>query len=284
MKELIELRVSEEHASLVFGPKEGKLLGSGLTRKVVIRSDDPRIPTIKAIHEELRKQRSSLFGGAGIMRKYSDAEFDSAEIVSMMVCPLFEPAGEDCGTIYDETSACSECGTGAQQISELFLDLRTIPRSKDCAVSIAAVERVVSEHFVDLARQNGISGVELPEVHPRVGLKSRKAAPKGKKWFQLLVTAAPADVISPTRFGRIPFWEMGPKCSKGHYTARWPLSELTIARGSWDGSDVFQSKQLFGVRGGLLRPFPALLATQRVYKLLKQSRLRGFRFEVAHFA
>ena len=288
MEELIELRVSEEHANLVFRDNEGQRLGCGITavRKVIIRSDDPRIPTIVKLQEELRMQRDRFFGGAGFIRKYSAAELNSAEILNMGISPLFEPAGVDCGTVYDDGAACQVCGAGAPQVSELFLKLGSIPKSKDCAVSIAMVEDVVSQRFFDLVQENEITGVKLPEVCPRLTLRSRsrESAAAARKWYQFVVTSAPVDIVPPTRFGRIPFWELRPECPMGHYTGLWPLTEVTVDRAGWDGSDIFRSKQLFGVRGGVLRPFPYLLITQRVYRLIVKSGMRGFKFHVAHFA
>ncbi len=286
MEELIELRVSEKHANLVFRDDEGQLLGSGITRKVVIRSDDPRIPKIVELQEELRTHHETLFGGAGFIRKYSAAELNSAEILNMGISRLFEPAGVDCGTVYDDAAACQVCGAGAPQVSELFLKLGSIPKSKDCAGSIAMVEDVVSQRFFDLVQENAVTGVKLPEVRPRPThrSRSRESAAAARKWYQFVVTSAPVDIVPPTRFGRIPFWELGPECPLGHYTGLWPLTEVTVDRAGWDGSDIFRSKQLFGVRGRILRPFPFVLITQRVYRLIVKSGMRGFKFHVAHFA
>ena len=287
MEELIELRVREKHANLVFCEDEGERLGCGITavRKVRIRSDDPRIPQIMKLQDELPSEHDFFFGGAGFIRKYSAAELRAAEILNVGLSGLFEPAGQDCGTIYDDGSACAICGAGAPQVSELFLKLGSLPKSKDCAVSIALVEQVVSQRFFDLVQENGITGVQLPQVRPRLTLRSRSresAAAAAKKWYQFVINSAPVDIVPPTRFGRIPFWELQPECPLGHFTGLWPLTEATVDRTSWDGSDIFRSKQLFGVRGGVLRPFPYFFVTQRAYRLIVKSRLRGFKFHVAH--
>src|SRR5882762_5942840 len=137
MEELIELRVNEEHAHLVFRHDEGQVMRSGITRKVLIKSDDPRIPRIVKLQEELGAQHTDLFGGAGFIRKYSTSELNAAEIFNVSLSLLFEPAGEDCGTVYDEDSACPSCGAGATQVSPLYLKLSSIPKSLDCASSIA---------------------------------------------------------------------------------------------------------------------------------------------------
>jgi len=285
MEELVELRVSEKNANRIFRDDEGELMSSGMTRRVVIRSDDPRIPQIVKLQEELTARHDDLFGGAGFIRKYSAAELNAAEILNMGLTGLCESAGQDCGTIYDDESACVVCGGGARQVSELFLKLKSLPKSKDCAVSISLLEQVVSQRFFDLVQENEVTGVTLPEVRPGITLRTRsKEFEAARKWYQVVAKSAPVEIIPPTRFGRIPFWELKPECPLGHYTGLWPLTEVTVDRGGWDGSDVFRSKQLFGVRGGVLRPFPYFFVTQRVYRLILKSRLRGFKFHVAHFA
>jgi hypothetical protein len=282
MTELVELRVFDEYANLVFDRHEGQLLESGI-RKVVIRSDDPRVPDIVRIHEGLREEHKFLFAGSRIIRKYSDAELESAEILVLLISSVFEPAGEECGTIYDEQNSCPICGAGAQQLSELSLDLAKIPKSKDCAASIAAVERVVSQRFADLSREQELTGIKFSAVRPCA--KFRRRTPfRTMNWYQLLVSSQPVDIAPTTRIGKIPFWELSPKCPLGHFTGRWPLSEINVNRSSWDGSDFFQSKQMFGVRRGLLRPFPVLFASQRSYAVLKNYKLKGVEFEVAHFS
>jgi len=175
MEELIELRVSEKNASKVFRDNEGQLMRSGITRRILIRSDDPRIPQIVKLQEELGTRHDDLFGGAGFIRKYSAAELNAAEILNMGLTGLCESAGQDCGTIYDDESACVVCGGGARQVSELFLKLKSLPKSKDCAVSISLVEQVVSQRFFDLVQENEVTGVTLPEVRPGITLRTRSS-------------------------------------------------------------------------------------------------------------
>ena len=68
---------------------------------------------------------------------------EKASIFLLFIIPLFEPAGEECGTKYDEAFACAQCSSGAKQVTDLFLDCRRIPKKKDAAVTFAG-EIVVS--------------------------------------------------------------------------------------------------------------------------------------------
>jgi hypothetical protein len=284
MIELYELRVSEKYANRIFREDEGEVLSSGITRKVLIASDDPRIPRIIEFHDSMRRENHLFLGGTRVVRKYTTAEMKSVEILAFMIGFFIEPAGEECGTIYDDASACTMCGAGARQVTELYLKRSRIPRSRDVTGTIAQVELVASQRFFDFVKQHQFSGVDLPTVLSPVQLKRRtNISAKFEDWYQLVVTSNRVNMVPPTRIGRVPFGELKPKCPLGHFTGLWPISEVSLNRADWDGADVFQSKQLIGIRGGLLRPFPVLFVTQRFYQVFKSQRLRGGRFEVAHF-
>jgi hypothetical protein len=65
------------------------------------------------------------------------------------------------------------------------------------------------------------------------------------------------------------------------------LSELSVKRTGHDGSDVCATRQLVGPRsrnGGVFRPYPLLLISARLRKLLERLKAKGFELEVAHFA
>src|SRR6266705_2774563 len=139
MKETLELRVLEEHADLLFSPDEGKHLGSGV-RLIVLPSSDSRLPQIVKLQRQLRRSRSFFFTAWSYSRKYSAQELASAECSRLTVTAVFEPAGEDCGTVYDESATCPYvfktgeftlpgrqaikyqdwCGVGARQVSDLI--------------------------------------------------------------------------------------------------------------------------------------------------------------------
>jgi hypothetical protein len=103
------------------------------------------------------------FAGWRPRRKYTKTEKDDAEIFHLVITAAFEPTGEECGTEYDDHDCCSYCGAGRQQVSELKLNLRRVPKNKDIARTIAD-EWIVSERFTALCRERRVSGVEFPPV------------------------------------------------------------------------------------------------------------------------
>jgi len=58
-------------------------------------------------------------------------ELGATELFLLRAKRRMEPAGEECGTQYNEASACPVCGGGADQITPLFMNGRRIPNSLD---------------------------------------------------------------------------------------------------------------------------------------------------------
>jgi hypothetical protein len=300
MREYLELRVKEKRASEVFAANEGKRLGS-LVRLVVIPMTDPRLPDVKRLDAEGSVKHDYFFYGWRIVRKYSCSELANAELFQITITTAFEPAGEECGTVYDDSGACKHvfcesdftiqgftsilkdsCGVGSKQVSELVLDANMVPR-KDIARTIAG-EIVVSDPMDALLRRSDLTGFELRPVRGRPSRRISRA-PR-IPWSQFAVTSRPVSATPETCFGIGPFDpdENGKyRCPFGHVAGLNLQSEVTVLRSEWDGCDFFTTKQFYGVRRGLLRPMPAILVTPRVRQLWKKENMRGCTFEVAHF-
>lgn len=103
--------------------------------------------------------------------------------------------------------------------------------------------------------------------------------------LRLKPTSEPVPVLPPTKFGLQPFDEDLDgtyRCPFGHIAGLNLLSEVTIQRQQWDGSDLARSKQMIGVRGGVGRPHPIILCSPRLWRLFSRHSVRGFNVEVAH--
>lgn len=122
MKEFLELRVMEEFAYRFFVPDEGARGRIGIARRVVIPTDDPRLPAMIDFQRELnsREDRRLFIGSWQFIRKYSAADLRAAELFHLHIAGTVYPAGEDCGTIYDPGSACPICALGAQPNNSAF--------------------------------------------------------------------------------------------------------------------------------------------------------------------
>ena len=251
MESIFEFRVREKYAHYLFLPDEGERLGE-LVRKVKLKVSDPRFQQVGKLNASLRKERNDFFfTGWAIRRCYTADEIRQAKLFLLCRIATFEPAGEECGTQYDESLACPNCGSGAKQISPLFLDWKRIPKSKDIARTIAG-EIVVSKRIVDLFDRRSITGANFGSVCHRPA-----SSAESKEWFQLLIKSSDAEVTAPTIIGVNPFDEDTAgqyRCLRGDLIGLFPLSEVSISRSSYNGFDIVASRQFVGTRRGLLRP------------------------------
>jgi hypothetical protein len=289
MQEIYEFRVQEKHASRLFAPNEGKKLGWTkqfgdkfvTARKVELSADDPKLKRVGELEELIKKEpHDFFFAGWTIHRRYTVEDLAKAKLFLLCRIATFEPAGEECGTQYDESSACPRCRSGAKQVSPLFLDWKRIPKSKDIARTIAG-EIVVSKRMVDLFDRYSMTGATFGPVCHRPA-----SSAESRDWFQLLVKSCDAEVAPPTKTGVNPFDEDASgqyRCSRGDLIGLARLSEVSIYRSSYNGSDIIASRQFVGTRRGLLRPERFLLVSPKLRQLIKDEKLTGCEFEIAHF-
>ena len=165
VKEYVEFRIPEEYASRFLGPHEGKRLGDRV-RALEIATDDPRYQWIGNLQRQFREEGKFFFLGWEIKRRYSRRELEAAELFCLWITAVFEPAGEQCGTVYDESTACPICGAGRTQVTNLILDLRKVPKGKDIARTIAH-EWIVSQRLAEILLDAGMTGFELRPVRHR---------------------------------------------------------------------------------------------------------------------
>jgi hypothetical protein len=283
MRETIEFRIEEKYAREHLKPDEGEVLGPmGDVRRLVLETNDIRVARIGRLHRERWAQGSLFFTYWEIRRKYTKAELEAAELLQLRMNTAFEPDGSQCGTEYDDSAGCPHCGVGARQLNELRLDPSTPPRSKALTRTIAYNEIIISARLVEAMREHGITGARFLPVLRKSG---RGAI---DDWYQLEVVSRPLGVAPVTRFGVSPFDPDEPgeyRCPLGHVAGLNILSELSVKREDWDGADLCATKQYISYRsrnGGVFRPHPLLLISQKLRRVLGELKARGFELEVAH--
>jgi hypothetical protein len=159
MKEFVDFRIPEERAKQYLEPQDGTTLG-GTVRKLVLSVDDPRYDKIGKLERKFLRDGQPFFLGWQIKRHYAKKELEAAEIFNLDINAVFEPSGEECGTEYNASEACLICGAGRKQVSDLILDLRKVPKSKEIAQTIAD-EWIVSQRLAELLIDSGMTGFEL---------------------------------------------------------------------------------------------------------------------------
>jgi hypothetical protein len=275
MKEIAEFRVQEPYAKEFLPADLGKSM-MNFIRIVRTPVGSDLYKKVGELYELVRRRdQNYFFFGWAIHRYYSKKELESAELLLLKIAKTFEPAGIECGTIYDNQGVCELCGTGLKQISELILDLNKIPKNIDIARTISN-EIIVSQELAKILVDNKTKGYEVKPIHHK--------SPKYQKklWFQLVTTSL-VDVSSLTRTGNDPFDDdkfNEYRCKNGHTIGLNILSELTINKSSWKRSNLAVTKQLFGVNRGLLRTYPLLLLSQKLYRLMKEINCKGYDVEV----
>jgi hypothetical protein len=275
MRELIELRMSTEDAKRYLPPGIGEDVGHGV-HKLLLEVEDPWVEKLQSIEAEYRARGTTLFSTCEVRRHYTPRELLAAEYLQVSFGPFFRPTGEECGTLYDESAACPRCGAGARQVNELHLEPRRIPKSRELSHTLGG-EYVISSRLAGVLRAHGITGYELRPVVSRGG---RPIA----EWHQFLVSSATAELVPPTRTGNS---YMAPepdphRCPEGHVIGFRQLSALTLSRASLGGQDWVLTRQRFGRRVGLFHPYEGMLVSQRLYRLLKEQKVRYLHAEWVH--
>lgn len=299
MRETVVFRIPTENVVSYLPAGTGEALGYGVTR-VAVKRDDPLYSEIGRLHHAFRVQGKFFISGWAYHRRYSRRELNNAELFNVWPKRAFEPAGEECGTVYDETSACdhvfapgseieiggrsvaipaSTCGAGARQVSSLFLDGRRIPRLLDFARTIAD-EVVVSRRVVELFREQELTGAEFKPIR----LANEGGSPS-QDHHQLTVVGASVQLDPATRAGDDPFDAVGNgRCPRSHVVGLNLLSEVTVTRESLSEADVMATRQMVGDRRGLLRPRPILLITRKAWRMIETAKLKGLTIEIAHIS
>ncbi len=292
MKEILELRINYDYANLLFSSDEGKNIGTSV-KIVEITKDDPRYFQIPVISKQVKeKYGKGFFFGWQLKRSYSKAELEAALLFHLKIKTVFEPAGEECGTVYDESVACEICGANRKQVGVLSLKKSSIP-NKDIAHTIAG-EVVVSEKFVKAFKRYGLRGLSLEPITLDKSISD---------YCQLIASSPELDLLQETLTGVDPFnfsesseggelsvsghnIKLGKeiyKCPIGHTIGLNLLSEPCILNSpSIREFDFFSTKQKTGVKRGLLRPEPLYLCSKAFMKMVEDENLTGFNFEIAN--
>lgn len=278
MRETVDFRVPETNAQGNLPDDAGERLGDTV-RRILVATDDPLLAEIRRLDREFRARGDVFFTGWIRRRQYSRRELEQAELLHVLPKKVFEPAGEECGTVYDDARGCPVCGGGAPQVTSLYLDGRRIPRNLDFAQTIAG-EIVVSSRVVSLFRENDVQGATFDPV--RI---SNQNGMQSEEYFQLRIIGSPVQLDSSTRAGGSLFDESGyGRCPRGDVVGLNLLSEVTVQRRSLPDSDVMVTAEMAGVRRGLLRPRPILLISPKARRVIEDHKLKGLISEVAYLA
>jgi hypothetical protein len=126
--------------------------------------------------------------------------------------------------------------------------MRRIPKKTDLATTIGG-EVVVSARLVEAFQKHGITGAEYRPVRHKTGEAQ-------EEWRH--------------------------RCLRKHVAGLNRLSEPWVQRAGGETSDWMHTRQLTGVRRGLLHPEEQLLISPLLYRVPLELKARRFEVEVAH--
>ena len=192
---LNEFIIGEEIASQYLDVGIGTVLYDELgrpdVRRIVVNSTDPLLNRIGHLE---RKLKNGFYLSWFMSFRCTKKELNEAEMLGVWIQRMFEPSGIECGTEYDYSDICPSCGAGGRQLSDLILDLRRTPKTKDIARTLSE-EMVVSQRLAELIVDEGISGCELrPVMHKAYHMDASVNLSRVPSGRELLRQSRAADI------------------------------------------------------------------------------------------
>ena len=184
------------------------------------------------------------------------------------------------------------------------VDLRAVPsgqelirRAKVIGIEyMTTIENTIAfDNWLGRPEQNELLQRAFAENAERKRERARKRGTSPPVWYQLIITSQPVSMVLPTRCGTDPFDDDPDgayRCPYGHIMGLNLLSEISVARGEWDGSDLAHTLQYTGY------PFPKsqrnfllpggcsgnqhLLISPRFREVLLEHKIKGWSSDVAY--
>jgi hypothetical protein len=284
MKELLDIRVSEDWAHRQFGDSVGKNMRhergeSSLTRQIVVETKDPLAERLAQLFSEKKLICPAPRYVALVTREYEPWELAQAQCLRFIFTSFLNISGTQCGTQYDDSASCPRCGYGRRQISSLRLDTTIIPSKTDFTVSVTPDEWVISGRMANVFRRCGLTGYD---VRPIIEAKTGRVS---SDWYQMTISASAGLTTDPTRYGLNWFRDD----VRGEYvcTSHWHsglnvLSEIYLQRPG-DQQDLLATTNRIGAKGGWVVPAPMIIASPKALRILQENHATGYRVEVAHY-
>jgi hypothetical protein len=273
MREIVEFRIPEEWACEWLQRSDGKVNRTGSVRVVKAPRGSELYERVVAIDREWRKADRRFFFTYSIDRAYDPTELEQADILLLHILNVFEPPGEEFDVVYlPDIHGPAEF---MNRVGPLILQCSRF-RGNSFSETIAG-ERLISPEVQKIVRDRGFTGVEFGPVicngQPRVKTD----------WAELVVTSPKVAIAPPTVVGTNVSGDPPPDVwdETTVHLGLNVLSEVSIRRDSWDGSDFAVSWQTVGAHQGLLRPYRLLFISKRLFGALSPKMRRALKVEVA---
>jgi ribosomal protein L37E len=203
-------------------------------------------------------------------RVYTEEELLSAKLLLLTVTEYTGDGADTFGTEFDDSKACSHCGLGLVQQSDLIIDKREMGET-DIAITYS-FEVVISAKLASLIKTHELTGYELRLVHHFQQYEGDEP-----ELFQLFCT----NVLPP--MGRATQFEKHKSCEEcgrhGLFLRSQPCYTNDVLMVAKDFNYTFE---YFGVR----RPFVShqhIVISPRVYDLFLDNKIKNYAVEPIRF-
>jgi hypothetical protein len=215
-----------------------------------------------------------------VRRRYTEVELRAAPLLHLIPWPAAAIPWESQWVVLDRERACRMCLAAPQQAPLVFRS-SSLARTREIQQDGRANALLASDRLVRVLAEHGLTGWSSRAIFRARGSALREIP----GWKQLVVTAEVGPAVPPTVFGRSPFHPDPHNlegCRVCGLTRPGLQSELYLPASSWEGSDLALTRDRIGGEFGLGHPVQLLVVSQRLYGLLREHRVQGFRVERVH--
>lgn len=210
--------------------------------------------------------------------EYSEDDLQNARLLWMSSdINNFVSAGLRCGTKYDMSDACINCGTGARQTSALYVEGHYLPRiRKHRAIGSYQDDILVDGGMVKKLKDAGVTGISFGDVRARL---------KNDKWTSVAREQILIEHVMPPMRGELTADDeqgLCKVCRRGGRRVKPPkpyreedlvgMQDFNLTW-EWFGGFGPEDKE----KGRLeKRPSPDLLVTPRVMNIFREAGVKTF--------
>ncbi len=247
---------------------------------------------------DLVSQNQKTFSAPLATNVYTEKERLSAEILHLNFISGTSRgmSGDEYGTKYKIIAHCNDLAL-KKQSSPLRINKRNLS-AKDIQETFS-YETIISDRFKTILKDNKVTGYELGQIFNPTKIKETAddvnyvsdEQVKLDAWYQLIPVVTCGNAVLPTKYG-IHFHNFSIEDQNRHnplYQRTCGEYRLTTGPGigsafhfkrrNWPGTDIAMASELRIAEYYC----PFIIITQKLYRIMKEKRVTGFKAEPAYF-
>lgn len=240
--------------------------------RIELDDDDERIAKVLALVEHYGVEPWVVK-----YTEYSEEDRQNARLLMMAVADIHTTCHVSLngGTKYDMSEACPHCGTGARQVSTLYVDGEDLPKiRKHRAIGSTAAHVLVDGGMVKKLKDAAVTGISFGEVRARL---------KNGKWTSVAREQILIEHIMPPMRVALTADDEQYMCKVCRRGGRMSLKGKIYREEDLVGMKDFNLRwEWFGEfrtadeRYGILRSRPSILVTPKVMNIFRDAGVKTF--------